>query len=91
MPDQSRRPPHRKKCTRTANCLINRHPSTDSTFIRGPYVFSNHSKAPGLRTFGITAPITCAALDAAYPSTPPFGVVLRTRKLDCSGIEPGRL
>ncbi|GFW88641.1 HTH_Tnp_Tc3_2 domain-containing protein [Trichonephila clavipes] len=24
------------------------------------------------------------------PSTPPFGVVLRTRKLDFSGMEPGR-
>ncbi|GFT86042.1 transposable element Tcb1 transposase [Trichonephila clavipes] len=29
-------------------------------------------------------PITCANLDA-HPSTPPFGVVPRTRKLDCSG------
>ncbi|GFS97454.1 transposable element Tcb2 transposase [Trichonephila clavipes] len=36
------------------------------------------------------APITCAALDA-HPSTPPFRVVPRTRKLDCSGVEPGRL
>ncbi|GFU94906.1 transposable element Tcb2 transposase [Trichonephila clavipes] len=38
------------------------------------------------------SPITCA-LDAAfdaYPSTPLFGVVPRTRKLDCSGMEPGR-
>ncbi|GFS49164.1 HTH_Tnp_Tc3_2 domain-containing protein [Trichonephila clavipes] len=25
------------------------------------------------------------------PLTPPFRVVPRTRKLDCSGIEPGRL
>ncbi|GFW43148.1 transposable element Tcb2 transposase [Trichonephila clavipes] len=32
----SRRPPHRKKCTRTANCFIGRHPGTDSTFTRGP-------------------------------------------------------
>ncbi|GFV03285.1 hypothetical protein TNCV_4018821 [Trichonephila clavipes] len=31
-----------------------------------------------------------AALDA-HPSTPPFGVVPRSRKLDCSGMEPGRL
>ncbi|GFS93798.1 hypothetical protein TNCV_5052751 [Trichonephila clavipes] len=43
----SRRPPHRKKCTR-------------------------------------------AALDT-HPSTLPFGVVPFTRKLDCSGMEPGRL
>ncbi|GFX09341.1 hypothetical protein TNCV_1887541 [Trichonephila clavipes] len=31
-----------------------------------------------------------AALDA-HPSTSPFGVVQRTRKLDYSGMEPGRL
>ncbi|GFW66671.1 uncharacterized protein TNCV_1371041 [Trichonephila clavipes] len=43
----SRRPPHRKKCKRAANCLIGRHPGTGSTFIRGPCVFSNHMKAPG--------------------------------------------
>ncbi|GFU61366.1 transposable element Tcb2 transposase [Trichonephila clavipes] len=46
----SRRPPHRKKCTRTANCFIGRYPGT-------------------------------AALDT-HLSTPPFGVVPRTRKLD---------
>ncbi|GFX83525.1 transposable element Tcb2 transposase [Trichonephila clavipes] len=34
------RPPHRKKCTRTANCFIVHHPGTGSTFIRGPCVFS---------------------------------------------------
>ncbi|GFS83030.1 hypothetical protein TNCV_1286651 [Trichonephila clavipes] len=39
------------------------------------------------RLFGITVPITCAALDA-HPSTPPFGVAPRTKKLDCSGMEP---
>ncbi|GFT37193.1 uncharacterized protein TNCV_1126581 [Trichonephila clavipes] len=61
-----------------------------ATATRGPYVFSNHTKAPGRRTFGIAAPITCASLDA-HPSTPPFGVVPRTRKLDCSGMEPGHL
>ncbi|GFU85085.1 uncharacterized protein TNCV_1553481 [Trichonephila clavipes] len=32
----SRRPPHRKKCTRTANCFIGRHPGTGSTFTREP-------------------------------------------------------
>ncbi|GFV58780.1 transposable element Tcb2 transposase [Trichonephila clavipes] len=31
-----------------------------------------------------------AALDA-HPSTPPFGVVPLTRKLDCSGMKPCRL
>ncbi|GFW18302.1 transposable element Tcb2 transposase [Trichonephila clavipes] len=78
----SRRPPHRKKCTHTANCFIGRHPGTGSTFTRGPCVFFNPTKVPGCTTFGIAASITCAALDA-HPSTPPFGVVLRTRKLDC--------
>ncbi|GFV93967.1 transposable element Tcb2 transposase [Trichonephila clavipes] len=38
----------------------------------------------------IATPIMCAALDS-HLSMPPFGVVPRTRKLDCSGIEPGRL
>ncbi|GFU10101.1 transposable element Tcb2 transposase [Trichonephila clavipes] len=89
--DQStRRQPHRKKCTRIANCFIGRHPGTCSTFTRGLCVFSNHMKAPGSRTFGITAPITCAALDT-HPSTPPIGVVPRTRKLDRSAMEPIRL
>ncbi|GFU29603.1 uncharacterized protein TNCV_2408351 [Trichonephila clavipes] len=89
--DQSlRRPKHRQKCTHTPNCFIGRHSGTDSTFTRGHCVFSNHTKAHG-RTFGITAPITCAALDAPHPSTPPFGMVPYTRKQDCSGIEPDRL
>ncbi|GFX46397.1 uncharacterized protein TNCV_238591 [Trichonephila clavipes] len=89
--DQSfRRPPHRKKCTRIANCFIDRYPGTGSIFIRDPCVFSNHTKAPGRKTFGIAAPITCAALDA-HPSTPPFGVVPRSKKLDLSGMERGRL
>ncbi|GFX45169.1 uncharacterized protein TNCV_3432171 [Trichonephila clavipes] len=30
----SRRPPHCKKCTRTANCFIGRHPGIGSTFTR---------------------------------------------------------
>ncbi|GFV67568.1 uncharacterized protein TNCV_4622481 [Trichonephila clavipes] len=86
----SRRPPQRKKCTRTANCFIGRHTGIGSPFTRGSCVFSNHTKAPGRRTLGIAAPITCAAL-GAHSTTPPFGVVLRTKKLDCSGLEPGRL
>ncbi|GFU70884.1 uncharacterized protein TNCV_2206011 [Trichonephila clavipes] len=60
------------------------------TVSSGPYVFSNHTKASGRMSFGIVVPITCVALDA-HPSTPPFGVVPCTRKLDCSGMEPGRL
>ncbi|GFX97806.1 uncharacterized protein TNCV_4904571 [Trichonephila clavipes] len=58
----SRRPPHRKKCTRKARCFISRHSGKDSTFTRDR-VFSNYRKAPGLSTFGIATPITCAALE----------------------------
>ncbi|GFY14696.1 transposable element Tcb2 transposase [Trichonephila clavipes] len=32
----SRRQPHRKKCTRIANCFISLHPGTGSSFIRDP-------------------------------------------------------
>ncbi|GFV73987.1 transposable element Tcb2 transposase [Trichonephila clavipes] len=39
---------------------------------------------------GLWKPITCAAHDA-HPSTPPLRAVPCTRKLDCSGMEPGRL
>ncbi|GFV98651.1 transposable element Tcb2 transposase [Trichonephila clavipes] len=45
----SRRPPHRKKCPRTANCFISRHPGTGSTFTRGLCVFSNHTKVAWLK------------------------------------------
>ncbi|GFX77611.1 uncharacterized protein TNCV_1752221 [Trichonephila clavipes] len=34
--DQSSRRPPRKKCTRTVNYFIGRHPRTGSTFIRAP-------------------------------------------------------
>ncbi|GFV33028.1 uncharacterized protein TNCV_1390851 [Trichonephila clavipes] len=45
LTDQSsRRPSHRKKCTRTVNCFIGRHPDTASTFTRGPCDFSNLTK-----------------------------------------------
>ncbi|GFV72465.1 hypothetical protein TNCV_1068971 [Trichonephila clavipes] len=43
----SRKPQPRKKCTRTANCFINRHPDTGNTLIRGPCVFWNHKKSLG--------------------------------------------
>ncbi|GFU62215.1 uncharacterized protein TNCV_2474461 [Trichonephila clavipes] len=43
----SRRPPHRKKCTRAAKCFIGHHLGTGNTFNRGPCVFSNHTKPPG--------------------------------------------
>ncbi|GFT28451.1 transposable element Tcb2 transposase [Trichonephila clavipes] len=45
---------------------------------------------PGLGAFGIAAPIPCVSL-GAHPSTPPFGEAPRPRKLDCSGMKPGRL
>ncbi|GFU81082.1 uncharacterized protein TNCV_1117341 [Trichonephila clavipes] len=71
----SRREPHRKKCPRIANCFIGSHPGTCSVCTRGRCVFTNYTNTPGWRTFGIAAPITCAASDA-YLSTPPFGVGL---------------
>ncbi|GFV40851.1 uncharacterized protein TNCV_4391121 [Trichonephila clavipes] len=37
----SRRPPHRKKCTLTANFFISRHPGTGSTFTRAPVSSQN--------------------------------------------------
>ncbi|GFS52390.1 transposable element Tcb2 transposase [Trichonephila clavipes] len=79
-----------RKYTRTVNYFIGRHPGTGNTFILGPCVISNHMKEPSRRTFGIVAPITCAALEGD-PSKPPFSVVPRKRKLNCSGMEPGRL
>ncbi|GFW56367.1 hypothetical protein TNCV_2088761 [Trichonephila clavipes] len=39
---------------------------------------------------GFKRPVPKFCFDA-HPSTHPFGVVPRTRKLDCSGMEPGRL
>ncbi|GFW32870.1 hypothetical protein TNCV_1774371 [Trichonephila clavipes] len=76
--------------THIANGLIGRCPDTDSNFTMGLSVFLNHRKAPGRKTSGIMAPITCVANDTHLP-TPPFGVVSRTTKLDCNGMEPGRL
>ncbi|GFW19612.1 transposable element Tcb1 transposase [Trichonephila clavipes] len=55
-------------------------PFVEKTATSGNCDFSNHTKAPGERTFGIAAPITCAVL-YAHPSTPPFGGVPRTRAL----------
>ncbi|GFX08683.1 transposable element Tcb1 transposase [Trichonephila clavipes] len=39
-------------------------PVFEKTATSGPCVFSNHTNAPCRRIFGITTPITCAALDA---------------------------
>ncbi|GFS48468.1 uncharacterized protein TNCV_2297821 [Trichonephila clavipes] len=81
----SKRPPHRKKFTLTDNCFIGRHPVTDDTFIRGPCVLSNHTKALAEGHSGSRRPLRVLAL------TPPFRVVPRKRKLDYSRMEPGRL
>ncbi|GFV28288.1 HTH_Tnp_Tc3_2 domain-containing protein [Trichonephila clavipes] len=66
---------------------------------------SSHNVAPSLGTpvssrtirrllaegrLGSRRPLRGAALDA-HPSTPPFGVVPRARKLDCSEMEPSCL
>ncbi|GFU78911.1 HTH_Tnp_Tc3_2 domain-containing protein [Trichonephila clavipes] len=40
---------------------------------------------------GTRRPICVLPALHAHPSTPPFGVVPRTRKLNCSGMEPGHL
>ncbi|GFW46857.1 uncharacterized protein TNCV_2982131 [Trichonephila clavipes] len=80
--DQSSRgPPHRKKCTPSAAIEVQIAPSLGA---------SVSSRTIRRRLAEIAVTITCAALDA-HPSTPPFEVVPRTRKLDCSGMEPGRL
>ncbi|GFS98861.1 hypothetical protein TNCV_3528471 [Trichonephila clavipes] len=75
---------------RRANCLIGCYPDTGRTFTMGLCVFPNHCKAPGRRTSGIAALITCAANDT-HPSTSPFGVVSRMRRLACNKMEPGCL
>ncbi|GFW93793.1 uncharacterized protein TNCV_4220741 [Trichonephila clavipes] len=85
----SRRPPHRKKCTRTANCFIGCHPGTGSSFT-GALCLLEPYESDLLKDIGVAAPITCDTLDA-HPSTPSFETVPRTRKLNCSGMEPGRL
>ncbi|GFU53392.1 uncharacterized protein TNCV_4421701 [Trichonephila clavipes] len=57
LTDQSsRRPPHHKKCTRTANCFIGRHSGTGSSISRGPCVFSNHTKRPAEGHLGSLRP-----------------------------------
>ncbi|GFW29918.1 uncharacterized protein TNCV_4999581 [Trichonephila clavipes] len=75
-----------EKCTRTANCFVSRHPGTGNTFIPSSRTIRRRLAEGYLRS----RCFTCVALDA-HPSMPPFGVVPRTRKLDCSGMEPGRL
>ncbi|GFT71222.1 transposable element Tcb2 transposase [Trichonephila clavipes] len=63
--------------------LLRRHPDIGSTFTRGLLCLLEPYEGDWLKTFGIATPITCAAL-GAHPSTPPFRVVPRTRKLDLS-------
>ncbi|GFU66948.1 uncharacterized protein TNCV_4296001 [Trichonephila clavipes] len=84
--DQSSgRPPHRKKCTHTANCFFCRHPGTGSTFTRSPSVFRTIRRCLAERHLGSRCPLR------VLPLTPPFGVVPSMKKMDCSGMEPGRL
>ncbi|GFU57392.1 uncharacterized protein TNCV_3635711 [Trichonephila clavipes] len=86
----SRRPPHRKKCTRTANCFIGRLPGTGSPSLEAS-VFSRAIRrhlAEG--HFGSCHPLRVLPLTPIHRCLP-FGVVPRTRKLDCSDMDPGRL
>ncbi|GFU10632.1 transposable element Tcb2 transposase [Trichonephila clavipes] len=53
-------------------------------------ILSMPKRCAWLRDIWDRGAFMCAALDA-HSSTPPFGVGPRTRKLNCSGMEPGRL
>ncbi|GFX22946.1 HTH_Tnp_Tc3_2 domain-containing protein [Trichonephila clavipes] len=70
----SRTPPHRKKCTHTANCFIGRHPGTSSTFTKGPVssrtmrtslAEGNLGSWPPLRVLPLTPPINASVLIGA--------------------------
>ncbi|GFX60920.1 uncharacterized protein TNCV_2275531 [Trichonephila clavipes] len=88
LTDQSSRiPPHLKKCTRTAKCFIGCHPGTSSTLIRTSVSSRTIQRRLAERHLGSWQPLRLLS----HTSTPPFGVVLRTMKLDCSGMEPGHL
>ncbi|GFV16441.1 uncharacterized protein TNCV_1525871 [Trichonephila clavipes] len=62
----SRRPLLRKKCTRTANCFIGRHPGTGSTFSRCPCVFSKHTKGLAEGYFGQRRPLCVLPLTPTH-------------------------
>ncbi|GFX88738.1 uncharacterized protein TNCV_1557831 [Trichonephila clavipes] len=81
----SRRPPYRQKCTRTANCFIGRHPGTIRTYSRAPV--SSRTKRRRLAEGHLRSRCPLCVL----PLTLPFAFEPRSRKLDCSEMEPGRL
>ncbi|GFU37361.1 uncharacterized protein TNCV_4273401 [Trichonephila clavipes] len=81
----SRRPPHRKKFARTVNCFFRRHPGTGSTFTR------DHVSSRTIRRHLAEGHLGSRRPLCAMPLTPPYGIVPTTRKLDCSGMEPGPL
>ncbi|GFW49617.1 HTH_Tnp_Tc3_2 domain-containing protein [Trichonephila clavipes] len=85
----SRKPPHRKKCIMpialSATIQVQVAPS-----LGAPVSSRTIRRRLAEGHLGCGAANTCVDFDA-HPSTPPFGMVPRTRKLDCSGIEPGRL
>ncbi|GFV14261.1 uncharacterized protein TNCV_1163841 [Trichonephila clavipes] len=62
----SRRLPHSKKCTRTANCFIGRHRRASSTFTGGPGVFSNHTKDPAEGHLGSRRPLRVLPLTPTH-------------------------
>ncbi|GFX54276.1 hypothetical protein TNCV_3823751 [Trichonephila clavipes] len=65
-------------------------PVTEKTAKSGPMCLLEPYEGAWLRDIRDPGANYVCSLDA-LPSTPPFGVVSRTRKLDCSGLEPSRL
>ncbi|GFX67549.1 transposable element Tcb1 transposase [Trichonephila clavipes] len=59
-------PSHQKTRTRRANYIIGFCSDKSNTFTTGLCVFSNHHKAPGLKTSGTMALITCAVNDSTH-------------------------
>ncbi|GFV79079.1 transposable element Tcb2 transposase [Trichonephila clavipes] len=67
-------------------------PNVSSTAIQAQVVPSLKATASSRTIWRLLAKGHLRQLSAldAQPSTPPFGVVPRTKKLDCSGMEPCR-
>ncbi|GFY08471.1 transposable element Tcb2 transposase [Trichonephila clavipes] len=66
-----------------AHCLIVRHKYLRSLFTTGFFVSAHHRNAPGLRTVAIAVTITRAAIDT-YSLSPPFRMVLLSKRMDCN-------
>ncbi|GFU10328.1 transposable element Tcb1 transposase [Trichonephila clavipes] len=60
------KPPHRKKCTCTANYFIGHHPGTSNSSIRGPCVFSNHANHLAEGHFGPLCPLRVLPLMSTH-------------------------